>query len=229
MSNVQERLGLACSNNFITQSEVKHNLINFENPDLKLGSRNDKILKSDEAVSLLLPQLINGIKSIARKIYNVRTGPEERNEVGDTKLHRQKHRQKHRSKENHKVLLEWEASEPSLLLKLEVATTSSLMEELLVATAAWEAERLSLEGVTLLRLVIGVVTSVKSGLELWVGKNFVGLVNLGHLLLRFLRTGTLLCSLVRVVLDGEFTISLLDLSFVCVSVDTKNLVVVFLF
>jgi hypothetical protein len=130
-----------------------------------------------------------------------------------------------------KVLLEWEASKPSLLLKLEATatTSSSLMEELLMTAATWEAEWLSLEGIALLlRLVIRVVTSIESGLELWVGKNFVCLVDLGHLLLCFVRTDALLSSLVRVVLNSELAVSLLNDSFVRVPVDTKNLVVVFL-
>lgn len=160
-------------------------------------------LRDDQSASL--PQIDNGIPEIARKSVNERTkkfGPikETVTTTSGMKLQAMQNHEHQPNNVKSKVLLEWEASKPSLLLKLEAATTTtlSLMEELLM-TAAWEAEWLSLEGIALLRLVVRVVTSVEPGLELWVGKDFVCLIDLGHLLLCFLRTSALLSSLVGVV------------------------------
>ncbi|KAI6769465.1 hypothetical protein HG531_010569 [Fusarium graminearum] len=91
------------------------------------------------------------------------------------------------------------------------------------------------EGVALLEWVPGcflrvrVIAVVETRSQFGIAKYFICFVDAGHLLLSILLGNTLLSSLVRVEDLGLFAVGRLDLAFVGIVFDTKDLVVVLCF
>jgi hypothetical protein len=88
-------------------------------------------------------------------------------------------------------------------------------------------KRTALEGILLLLLIVGIIASIKPRFQLWITQHLVSLIDCSHFLLRILFLDALVDGLVRVKLAHHFAIGRLDLTFIGVTRETKNFVVVF--
>lgn len=119
-----------------------------------------------------------------------------------------------------------------LELRTPTTTTAGSEHELLSATTTTSMlmmkEGTPIKGMLgVLFLAVGIVALVEAGFEFGVAEHFPGLVDAGHLLLRFLLADARLAYLVRVVLLREVAMRSADCALVRVSGHAEDFVVVF--